>query len=74
MDRTLPGEMQFDAMTRRRQGTAAAATYTLQATDVNGSTATQTFLVTVEGNPLTFGGATVEPVRHLQNREINPQR
>ena len=69
---TLPAGLAFDATARRLQVTPAAAatmtyTYTLRATDVNESTATRDFTVTVEANPLTFGTATVAAARHPPN-------
>ncbi len=71
-DLTLPAGLAFAAATRRLQGTpgaaAAAATYTLTVTDVNGSTATQDFALTVAANPLTFGTATVAAARHPLNQ------
>ncbi len=71
---TLPTGLSFAAATRRLQGTpgaaAPAATYTLTVTDVNGSTATRDFALTVAANPLTFGTATVALQRYPLNRAI----
>ncbi len=73
-DLTLPAGLAFAAATRRLQGTpgaaAAAATYTLTVTDVNGSTATRDFTLTVAANPLTFGETTVALQRYPLNRAI----
>lgn len=77
-DPMLPAGMQFDVTMRRLQETpreaAAAATYTLTATDVNGSTDTATFAVTVKANPLTFSGATVAPVGICYQAVTPPRR
>ncbi len=71
-DLTLPAGLAFAAETRRLQGTpgaaAAAATYTLTVTDVNGSTATQTFALTVADNPLPGFTAAVPFMRHPLNQ------
>ena len=71
-DLTLPAGLAFAAATRRLQGTpgaaAAAATYTLTVTDVNGSTATQTFALTVAANPLPGFAAAVPFMRHPLNQ------
>ncbi len=71
-DLTLPAGLAFAAATRRLQGTpgaaAAAATYTLTVTDVNGSTATRDFTVTVAANPLPGFTAAVPFMRHPLNR------
>ena len=76
-DLTLPAGLAFAAATRRLQGTpgaaAAAATYTLTVTDVNGSTATQTFALTVAANPnrLRFE-ATLASQTYPLNRAVDP--
>ena len=76
-DLTLPAGLAFAAATRRLQGmpgaAAAAATYTLTVTDVNGSTATRDFTLTVEDNPLTFGTATVAAQRYPLNQAVEQQ-
>ena len=73
-DLTLPAGLAFAAATRRLQGTpgaaAAVATYTLTVTDVNGSTATQDFAVTVADNPLPGFAAAVPFMRHPLNRAV----
>ena len=45
---------------------------TVTAAGANESAATRTFTVTVEANPLTFGGATVASVRYPLNQAIQP--
>ncbi len=70
-DLTLPTGLAFAAATRRLQGTpgaAAAATYTLTVTDVNGSTATRDFALTVADNPLPGFVDPVPFTRHPLNR------
>ena len=71
-DLTLPAGLAFAAATRRLQGTpgaaAAAATYRLTVTDVNGSTATQDFTLTVAANPLPGFAAAVPFMRHPLNQ------
>ena len=76
-DLTLPAGLAFAAETRRLQGTpgaaATAATYRLTVTDVNGSTATQDFTLTVAANPnrLRFE-ATVASQTYPLNRAVDP--
>ncbi len=76
-DLTLPTGLAFAAETRRLQGTpgaaATAATYTLTVTDVNGSTATRDFALTVAANPnrLRFE-ATVASQTYPLNRAVDP--
>ena len=71
-DLTLPAGLGFAAAPRRLQGTpgaaAPAATYTLTVTDVNGSTATQAFALTVAANPLPGFAAAVPFMRHPLNQ------
>ena len=71
-DLTLPAGLAFAATTRRLQGTpgaaAAAATYRLTVTDVNGSTATRDFTLTVADNPLPGFAAAVPFRRHPLNQ------
>ncbi len=71
-DLTLPTGLAFAAETRRLQGTpgaaATAATYRLTVTDVNGSTATRDFTVTVAANPLPGFAAAVPFMRHPLNQ------
>ena len=73
-DLTLPAGLAFAAATRRLQGTpgaaAAAATYRLTVTDVNGSTATQDFALTVADNPLPGFEDPVPFMRHPLNRAV----
>ena len=66
----MPARLSFDPITRQLRGTQATATYTLMATDVNGSTASATFTLTVEANPLPGFGDMVVPMRYPLNREV----
>ncbi len=76
-DLTLPTGLAFAAETRRLQGTpgaaATAATYRLTVTDVNESTATRDFALTVAANPnrLRFE-ATVASQTYPLNRAVDP--